>query len=512
MVFVTPPRNAPNASLSNQLGNGISQGFLSSAQPAINQQYQRGELQKALEGMKGIANDPNATPYDIASALISSTSQIPGSERYVGQLYDSLMRSRQTKDFFGDQGKQQAPSSQFQQNKPQQRQQPQNFQSGGIGSQGNINPLMNRSGPSQQPSPLMQNQGNQQAFQQGNGETPSLNTMSPEEIDVEARRQAQALNDPNYYGTALKNLESINELKRKQQSDAVNTQALETARQKDILDRDTNLRNFTQPKLKTNNPEEINDFMLIGQRYDNLKNNPAAWYDATKRDFDAFMNSKTALDNSSIPGMGKGQLRKGVRESELKRLDPIVKNLVKYGKEDYARNKLASLYLSPTEIEERIHPINSQSRKNIETLPRAPYESFENLPPTSFKELGSNVVSGIQSAITGKTSGKMLKSYDELLESNPKIIDQSNQKLSSFLKNNISNDSSLLVLRDNLVNKKGYDWRQFSDALEMAQNNGLELTPRQEAELSGLTRPPVQSLPNLFNEWGNWIDYLRGNK
>lgn len=510
MVYTIPQRNAPNASLGNQLGQGISQGFLSSAQPAINQQYQRGQLQKALEGMKGIANDPNATPYDIASALISSTSQIPGSERYVGQLYDSLMRSRQTKDFFG-QGSQNVQSNQSPQAQQRPTQQP--LQSGGVGAQGNINPLMNRNGPPQQPSPLMQNQGNQEGIQQPTSQgTPSLNTMSPEEIDMEARRQAQALNDPNYYGTALKNLESINDLKRKQQADAVNTQALETVRQKDILDRDTNLRTFAQPKLKTDNPEEINDFMLIGQRYDNLKNNPSAWYDSTKREFDKYMNSKTALDNASIPGIGKGIFRPGQRESELKRLDPIIKNLIKYGKEDYARSRLASLYLSPTEIEERIHPITTEVKQSIEKLPRAPFESFESSPPTSLKEFGSNVLSGIKAQITGKTTGKMLKSYDELLETNPKIIDQSNQKLASFLKNNLSNDSSVLVLRDNLINKKGYDWRQFPDALQIAQENGLELNDRQEAELSGLTRPPVQSLPNLFNEWGNWIDYLRGKK
>lgn len=510
MVYTIPPRNAPNATLGNQLGQGISQGFLSAAQPAIQQQYQRGQLQKALEGMKGIANDPNATPYDIASSLISATSQIPGSERYVGQLYDSLMRSRQTKDFFGGQGPQGGQQRDYTQGQQTQPQQP--MQSGGLNAQGNINPLMNRNEPIQQPSPLIQNQGTSQEAQ-ASGETPPLRIMSRDEIHQEASRQAQALNDPNYYGTAVKNLEALNDIARKQQADVVNTQGLETNRQQDVLNRDTNLRKFLDGKLPTTNPEEINDFMLVGQRYENLKNNPAAWYDATKRDFNKFMNSKTALENASIPGIVKGIFRGGKeRENILKRLDPIVGDLIKYGKEDYAREKLADMYLSPTEIEERIHPLNQETKQGIEKLPRAPYESYEALPPTSFKELGSNIFSGIKAQLTGRTEGKVLKSYDELLESNPKIIDQTNQKLSSFLKNNLSNDSSLLVLRDNLVNKKGYDWRQFIDALNLAEENGLELTERQRAERAELTRPPVQSLPNLFNEWGNWIDYLRGNK
>lgn len=514
MVYTIPQRGQPNASFGNQIGSGISQGFLSSAQPAIQQQYQRGQLQQALQEMQGIANNPNSTPYDITSAVISATSQIPGSERYVGQLIDSLMRSRQNSNFFqGQAGPGQSQGqNQIRQSQPQNP--PRQMQSGSLSSQGNVNPLLNRNEPIQTQSPLMQNQGQQQGIQQPTSQgTPPLNTMSDEEMRQEARRQAMALNDPSYEATAYQNLANRNEEIRKQQADVVKTQALETKRQEDILTRDTNLRNFVQPKLKTDNPEEINDFMLIGQRYDNLKNNPSAWYDATKRDFDSFMDAKTSLENASIPGIGKGIFRPGQRESELKRLNPIVKNLVKYGKEEYARNKLASLYLSPTEIEAQFHPLNSQTNQTIEKLPKAPYESYEALPPTSFKELGQNILSGIGAQITGKTTGRMLKSYDELLESDPKIIQQTTQKLADFLKNNINYDSSLLVLRDNLVNKKGYDWRQFYDALSLAEEQGLKInSDRQNAERAELTRPPIQSLPNLFNEWGNWIDYLRGNK
>lgn len=512
MVYTTPPRNAPNATLGNQLGQGISQGFLESFKPAAQQQYQRGQLQKALEGMKQIANDPKATPYDIASALISTTSQIPGSERYVGQLYDSLMRSRQTRDFFDGQGESNGQQGGYSQGNLPQNQM--SMQSGGVGSQGNFNPLMNRNEPVQQPSPLMQNQGMSQG-QQIPGETPALNTMSDPEMRQEARRQARALNDPTYEPIAYQNLVNRNNEIRQQQKDVVNTQALETQRQADIQLRDNNLRNFVTPKLKTDNPEEINDFMLIGQRYENLKNNPSAWYDATKRDFDNFMRSKTALEGSRIPGIMTGILRGGKeRELALKRIDPIVKDLISIGKEDYARQKLADFYLSPTEIEEKIHPLPKQVEGKIKSLPRAPYEGEE-----TFKALplgiGSNApwdFSNVKSMLTGKREGKALKSYDELLESNPDIIEKTNQKLSSFIKDNLTDDGSLLVLRDKLQREKGYDWRQFLSALDLAEQSGLKLNGSQKAERAELTRAPIQSLPDLFSEWFRWIDYLRGNK
>ncbi len=83
-----PSRGALQGQL---LGEGIGQvaGMLGG------QQYKRGQLQKALAGLKNLPNQQNATPFDVASELISSTAGIPGAERYVGQLFEPLMRQIQ---------------------------------------------------------------------------------------------------------------------------------------------------------------------------------------------------------------------------------------------------------------------------------------------------------------------------------------------------------------------------------------------------------------------------------
>lgn len=93
MVYTLPPRHAPQASLGNTLGQGLKQSFLETAKPAIQQQYQRGQIQEALGGLKNLPS--NASPTDVMTALIEATAGIPGAERYVGQLAPLLLQRAQ---------------------------------------------------------------------------------------------------------------------------------------------------------------------------------------------------------------------------------------------------------------------------------------------------------------------------------------------------------------------------------------------------------------------------------
>lgn len=503
MVTILPQRGAPEASFGSNLGKAVGQGFQQAAQPAIQQQYQRGQIQEALGGLKQLSNNPNATPTDIATALISATAGIPGAERYVGQLYESLMRERAAKGYFNgsQQGQQQQPNQGAQQGfnskLPGFQTMGQQGQQGQPGQPQGANPFA--TGQPQGPTVPASNQG-----------TPQLQTYTPEEMKAEAKRRASTQPDPvAAYPKELKLLQEENDLSRQYQKDVVETQGVETAREADILARDQNLRNFVAPKLvKGNaaaNPEELNDFMLIGEQHENLKNRPAQWYDATKKDFDKMMNAKTAIDDVFNPGILTNLMRAGnKREQGLKNIEPVVKDLVKYGKEDYAREKLANMYLSPTEIEAQIRPLSPALNSEISKFPKAPYQQGE-LTKT-FGGLG--LLGEAAHVILGKPSAKKGYTYEEMQEKNPGMIDKDTGKVADFLKNNLTNNDSLLVLRD----KIGRDWRQFNDALVQAEQNGLELNPRQQAERAELTRPPIQSLPDLFTEWGRWVDYLRGNK
>jgi hypothetical protein len=496
MVFVQPQRGAARPTLGNTLGQNLKQGFQQQFNPAVQQEYQRGRIQEALGGLQNLP--ANASPTDVLTSLISATAGIPGAERYVGPLYDSLMRARQSENY-ANAGKGGQRSGQGQPIQP-----------GQIGAQGQQNPIVAGGQPNNQPNPIAQPQG--QAYQGQGGEipvTPGLGTLDIPTMQQIAMDRALAKNDPNAYAQEFQQLQRENEEARIQQTQPGTTQQLETVRQGDILQRDNQLRGFVASKLPGANAEDLNDFMLIGQRHESLKNKPAEWLDATQKDFKAMKNELDALESSFNPGIFSNLLRGGkYREESLDRLTPIVQNLKKYGKEDYARNQLSNMYLSPTEVEERVNPLSKESQSKISEIPEAPYKNINNFPVVG--PLG--ILGEVGKRIIGEKPPKDQKTYDELKESNPKLIDTYNNKLADFLRDNLKEGDSTLVWRDKLGKEKHVDWRQYNDALNMAEQNGLKLSPRQQAERAELTRAPIQSLPDLFTEWGRWVEYLRGNK
>ena len=117
------------------------------------------------------------------------------------------------------------------------------------------------------------------------------------------------------------------------------------------------------------------------------------------------------------------------------------------------RQKLAAEHLSPTEVEERIHPLSKETASKL--------SSFQ-------------------------PAGKL-----------PEKVKQ--QKLSSFFKDNITPGVSLLVLRDKLTKDKGYNWEEIGPAIRDAQLQGVKLTPEQNTEMTELeTQPPRDSLLNIL--------------
>lgn len=130
MVQILPPKK----DIGQSLTQGFAEGFQGSFQPAAQQGYQRGQIHQALSSLENLPQ--NATPQQVTSAVIKATAGIPGAERYVGPLVQTLTeraRANQTPDLaemrgggIGVQG--QAPNMQ----QPQQQ-----IPGGQVGAQGN---------------------------------------------------------------------------------------------------------------------------------------------------------------------------------------------------------------------------------------------------------------------------------------------------------------------------------------------------------------------------------------
>lgn len=418
MVQIIPPQTNLGSQIGQSLGQGLQQGL----NQAIQQQYQRGMLQKALGKVRELGNQENADPVALMTSLMEAGAGIPGSERYIGALAPLLLGNLRTKQLYGEGEKASGEES-------------------------------------LQPAAAFR-----EASKFVEGEKPAgylAAPMNPEQMQAYAERYANVMQTPEAYDQGFSQAQRINQ-ERLQSRQALQQAAV--------------AQGIT--------PDEMPRFMQSATEFQELNDLPAierAAVDKTKQ----IRNQKEALRNINAPGsyqnlggikqhfipgmtLFKALTSKGKeRQEALKGYSSLVKNLVNEGEEPYVRETLAKeIGLSPTEIEELIHPITEGILKNISKLPK----------------------------------GNQM---------NPKARKES---LINFFRNNVGNDTSLLVLRDNLINEKGYDWKEILEAIHNAFPDGNSLTKYQQAEESALAQPPIQSLSQLFSPTPNLRGFLRGQK
>ena len=329
----------------------------------------------------------------------------------------------------------------------------------GGGQQGNALPEQISLGSLKQPS-----------TQQGTFAAPGpFNIMSQPEMDAEAKRYAAAVQDPNAYNSRFNQLQAQNETATSQRN------MLEDAALKAHVP-----------------PSELPRFMVVNNDLD--FRNPSEWAQDAKRNYAKVKSNDDKLEKAFIPDTGNALLGQN-RDSALKRLAPTVQDQISRGLEQETRNFLADKYLSPTEIEELIHPITPQKEKAIKSFPKGSF------PAETAEQLSYFAPS------------KDFKSYEEELEKNPQALQKQQNQLADFFLKNVDNDTSLLVLRDKLWKDKDYDWRQIGPAIREAESKGLKLNTQQSTEMTDIeTQAPYESLPEIFQSWDRFKKFIRGNQ
>lgn len=418
MVQILPPKTNVGTQIGQSLGQGLQQG--------MNLGFQRGLLQQALGKVKDIANPapigtdqngnpiyPKVNPLEALTALMEAGAGIPGSERYIGTLAPLLLGQLRTQQLYGEEAREGKP-------------------------------------------PLAPAEAAQEAQKYIQGPQPSgflSAPMNPDEMQQYATRYAQVIGDPNAFDKGLQQAAQLNA--SRQQS----RQYFEDAA------RGMGITEVELPR-----------YLQLATRFQNLKD-PAAINRATFNKFQEIKNSKKALRNLTVPGIGTklfmeggliGALASGgeTRQKYLKKYDDLVARLVNEGEEPYVREQLGKVGLSPTEIEERIHPLTPEMNKKISSLP----------------------------------SGNKM---------NAKAREDA---LVNFFRNNVSNNISLSVLRHYLWKDKKYNWEEIANAINLAFPEGENLTQNQIAELPTVNTPPKQSLIELFGPGGDIAGFFRGQR
>jgi hypothetical protein len=421
MAQILPPKT----SLSNTLGQALGSGLSSGIQKGGEVGFQRGMVQNALSGLDKL--NPNSSPLEKTKYLIQATAGLPDQGRILQALAPMLLGQGRNEMIFPEGGQ---PQQEMQ--GPAQAQQ-----------------------PAQTPEPGQRSE-NQKEF---GGFYPRI--KSPAEIERFSENYARQFNDPQKYAEGKAIAESQNN----------------TAQ--NALNRLTSIAEGTVPELKAH-PERTPFFQEELQKYSHLKD-PNEIVQKARESFRLGTNRDLdSLQNGYVPGALRGGLQKAkglvgitsafaqggqTRDQAVKNLSGSVKRLIDKGYEAEARGILSQEHkLSPTEVEELIHPLNEKTIHSINSIPEA-----SKIPQASHA-----------------------KRLDKLLEEN------------------FSKDESLLAIRHRLWNEKGYDWKEIAESMKKIED---KMSPFQKLEMTTIeTSPPIQSLSDIFQGWDRFASYLSGAK
>lgn len=427
--------------------------------PQALQGLERQRGMQAISSAEGNIQKAAGDPFKIALEVAKIGATNPGLERVLGPVFQTALTQSQIKKAFGEPGQQPTPPNQGVTGAPASE----------TNAQETISPID------------FQNNQNLRANGMDRSTPGPFNIMTPQQIKQASEEYGRVLNDPNAVIQRQQTLNNLNDIATTQREDL-----------QKLLGATSHFP-----------AEDLNRMMQVGSQFD--PTNPNEWAQKTLREYALVKSFDDQLDRAFIPGLGSGLLGRD-RESELKNLRPIVKNLIDAGLEADTRTKLANNYLTPTEIEEVIHPLTPQNLKSIEKLPKGIFKFNEGETSKAFTPHYE------ENKVRKENVPKFL-SYDQAQIKAPEEMKTMKRLLSDFFLKNVDDKTSLLPLRDKIIKERDYDWRQFGPALSEAMQKGLKLNGKQMAELADInTNPPYESLPDIFRDWSRIVPYLRGNK
>jgi len=465
------------------IGKTIGQGLENHLGPALQRQNERQMNMDALDRAQMEIQQAQGDPYKIAMAFARAGANNPNLQRALGPLTQTALANAQVKRAFGETpGGQPNPQSGGIQNpQPAGIQNPQSGQNPPAMGMQAANAAIQ--GATAQESPALAPQAQPSTYA-----TPGpFNILTNADMDAESKRYAAALQDPNAYSTRMAQLQAQNQ--------------------------EANIQRGVLEKMASDNhvsPDELGKFMNVGSQFDTR--NPSEWLEKTKRKFKDVQRVDKSLERTFIPGVGAGMLGTN-REQAIKNLIPDVQKKVQAGLENETREFLANNYLTPTEIEETIHPTTQSQIKNLQKLPKGVF------PPATratWSDVGNALnpfsEKGFKEPYLGANRTPFI-SYEEAREKAPEHLQEMQNRLASYFLENVDNNTSLLPLRYKLWKEKDYDWRQIGPAIQQAEQMGLKLNDSQRAEMADInTQAPYESLPEIFQSFDRFWMMMRGNK
>lgn len=455
MTTILPSERSSLDVILNQIGSGLSQTL---PQAAL-QRSNRDALQKSLDEIKNLGNNPNATALDTLTSMMKAGAGIPGSERYMAQLYPLVMQQMQAK--MSPKGAGNDDSNIF----------------NGYGKDSNIkyNASGNRESnlPIPLPEPSFQPYENElEGIELGRGPIPK--TYTPEQYqEVDQRYKSAGLDST----PAIQQMQIQDEAARNQLNDQI--KAAET------VGNINNLRAQQQARVRTKLREhlpELNeaDFAIaerISQRpeFRNIKNDNLR-AEKVRQEYNLYQSAVDSFNkNSERPAYDDSEYNR-----QMENLGKYAHILVRNGQRDLADQILSNNNWGPVEKSKILNPLNESTVKAFEKSPKIP--QLDDL----ITVLSDDPRFDKQAEKAIKQRNAIVDKYEDVIINNFKtgFYDPSS---------NVIPGSSPLQMRDEFIKNNG-DWRDFERIFNNAVTKGkIKLDSYQEQERQYLNQHPDKS-------------------
>jgi hypothetical protein len=435
---------------------------------AVQQGYNRAQLQQSLAGIKNIANS-DASPLDITLAAMQAGAGIPGSERYLGQIIPMLQQMAKAKS----QGNAPLPLE------GQEGIQRDRSQIESLPQKQNMPGFMGKN-PQQNSSQFFPNVEGPQG---GPGQAPQSATggmkgqvLNPKQVREEGRKYAAEQTASGNFMTPQQGAEIINAENEKQKQ----FNELVDQERKERVESQREYGNIAENYLKDNYPEASRELTTIFQKEgEELSKQGMSEAEINRTLEGKARNIKNAIVNvekefdapriynkmwNAAMGEYKGfdQAASDVRRH--------IQPLIDMGLYDTARNLLSKKGYGLEEREAILHPLSDQSRSAINQIPKI----------------------GTFTALANKGRGSAL--FNMLYD------DKDKKNLAEALTSMKQNEPNFsLTLARKAAEDKGYSWRIFKDVLNDLESNGFELTDDQRSHRGDLDSPPLNFIQEYLH-------------
>jgi len=456
MVSILPSARGPMDIIGADVGQAL-QGVLPGA---VQQGYNRGQLQKSLSQIKDISANPSASNLDILLSTLQAGAGIPGSEKYMAAILPEIIKQAEANragksSLAGEsnQGMQQQQRNREPIEQPQQVQKLPEF-GGNRFYPTNLGP---EGGPGHIPQEATTGK--------------KLPLLAPNEKPAAIKK---LIADNKAVGRILTIPEASAEINANEEDKKAHNASVD----KELAQQVNAQKNYGQQAVeqlhkvyKKSNPEIDAVFKKFGEE-EATKGKSEADIERSlaikaKNFSDAVFNIEKDLSAPRLLNSITRKLNGTYKDFEQSSKDirSKLQPILELGLYDTARNLMSGLGYYPEEVDVTVNPLGEREKIALNKVPKNPTKQSKH--PSFFSPESGTDLNNIKEGLI------------DLKQANPNFS---------------------LVLARKMFEDKGYDSRMFKDALNELEEQGFKLEDDQQRQRGILDTPPLDMLGQILSD------------